>query len=33
MQERNVDVRRQEGESCVGVGERLERKGAGWTWK
>ena len=24
---------RQDGESCVGVGERLEMRGAAWTWK
>ena len=28
---KDVDVRRQEGKSCVGVGERLEVRGAVWT--
>ena len=28
-----ADVGRQEGESCVGVGEELELRGVVWTWK
>ena len=30
---KDVDVGRQEGENCVGVGERLEMRGAAGTWK
>ena len=30
---KDVDVRRQKGESCVGMGERLKKRGAVWTWK
>ena len=26
-------MKRQEGESCVSVGERLEVRGTAWTWK